>query len=181
MAAQRTNQILDAFEQCIVEDGFEAATLQQVADRASVNLGMIHHYIGRKEDLLQAMVARLQTRVQDGMREFDATVAVADRVPTLLYLFFEDTTDANDRIIDALYASGGENPTVQAALNTINSLYVDIWTAEIGRIHPTQPVNRCREIAVAILGLAYSRSLFTLDGIRATLWRDSAETLLNNP
>ena len=50
LAEKRINQILDAFEQGIIEHGVEGVSLQQTAVLAGVNLGMIHHYIGRRDD-----------------------------------------------------------------------------------------------------------------------------------
>ncbi|MFK7802048.1 MAG: TetR/AcrR family transcriptional regulator [Anaerolineae bacterium] len=181
LAVERTNQILDAFEQCIVAYGFEGATLQRTADRASMNLGMIHHYIGRKNELLDAMVARLIKRTKEEMVSFNKSVPTSERLPFLIALFFDDDLDEFDKVIDALYASGYENPTIKAALDNINQLYASILKAEVQRIHPDLSAERCYEIALTVLGLAYGSGALPLDGIRPEIWRMSAETLINSP
>ena len=181
LVSERTNQILDAFEQCLILYGFDGATLQRTADLAQVNLGMIHHYIGRKNDLLKAMVERLIARTQQEMAEFDQHTPQEQRLPLLLSAFFEEDADQNDKIIDALYASGEDNVVVQNALNAIQKLYTSIWAVEIGRIHPHLSLQRCTEIGLAVLGLAISSELLHSDDARHGLWRDAAETLINNP
>ena len=55
----RRNQILDAFELCIIESGLFGATLTTVAEKAKINRGQIHQYIGDRNALLSALVERL--------------------------------------------------------------------------------------------------------------------------
>ncbi|MEM8862460.1 MAG: TetR/AcrR family transcriptional regulator [Chloroflexota bacterium] len=181
LAEERTNQILDAYEQCIIQHGLEGATLQRTADHANVNLGMIHHYIGRRDDLLQAMVTRLIERIQAEMDEFYRYTAEEDRLPELLVYFFESEEDQDDRVVEALYVSGGDHPAVQTALSRINGLFQSIWAQEINRLHPAQTDQRCNEIALAVLALAYSSEILTDSSMRPDMWRTAAETLINNP
>lgn len=181
LATERTNQILDAFEACVIKHGLDAVTLQQTADAANVNLGMIHHYVGRRDDLLEAMVSRLIKRTMEEMALFDQHTAEKDRLNELLSDFFSDEEDQSDKIIDALYVSGGDNQTVHSALSRINQTYVTIWAKEIQRIHPDISQSRCDEIALAVLWLAYSTDLVSIPGVRSDMWRVAAETLINNP
>ena len=58
LASERTSQILDAFERCIVQYGLEGATLKRIAKEAGVKLSMIHHYIGNRDMLVKSMVKR---------------------------------------------------------------------------------------------------------------------------
>ena len=181
LATERIDQILNAFEQCIIKHRLEGATLQRTADLAEINLGMIHHYIGRKEELLKAMASRLITRTQQEMAQFIQSTSNSQRLPLLLTLFFDGDADENDKIVEALYSSGYENKTIRAALEEINRLYRSIWADEIGRLHPTQSTERCQEIALAVLGLVYGRELLPVDNQRPEMWRLAAETLINNP
>jgi AcrR family transcriptional regulator len=178
LAIERTDQMLDAFEQCIIEYGFEGATLQRTADLAKVNLGMIHHYIGQKSDLLNKMVARLENRIESELAELDQSVPDTQRLPTLLAAFFDSEPDAGDKVVEALYASGYRDSIVQAALDRINRYYTSIWANEISRIHPHLSIERCNEIALAILGLAYGKTLLPVHGMRKNLWQEAAETLI---
>jgi len=59
LSQQRTEQLLDAFEACISEHGLKGATLQRTAEKADMNIGMIHHYIGNRDALLRMSVERL--------------------------------------------------------------------------------------------------------------------------
>ena len=181
LATERVDQILNAFEQCIMTHGLEGATLQRTADLAQVNLGMIHHYIGRKDDLLKAMASRLITRTQQEMAQFTQSTHKNQRLPLLLTFFFDSDEDENDKIVEALYLTGYENETIRATLEEINRLYRSLWADAIGRRHPTHSTERCQEIALTVLGLVYGRELLPADNKRPEIWRLAAETLINTP
>ena len=161
--------------------GFEGATLQRTADQADINLGMIHHYIGRKTDLLDALVNRLIDRTKAELAELNEQIPAQQRLSVLLETFFEEAEDQLDKLIEALYVTGHDNPTVEEALKQINQLYADSWAAEIGRLHPDLPAARCMEIAFTVLSLAYARDLMQVSQMGPAVWRKAAETLIHNP
>ena len=82
-----TDALLDAAEALFVEHGPAAVSLRDVARRAGVNHGLIHHYIGSRDDLLEKVFTRATER---------ARAAVHD---------LADPTDA----LDALRTLGGAN------------------------------------------------------------------------
>ena len=51
-------RILDAAEQVFAARGFEGATLRDIAAGAGVQVGLVHHHGGGKEDLFRITVAR---------------------------------------------------------------------------------------------------------------------------
>ena len=67
-------KILDAAEQLIGEQGYAATSLRHVIAEAGVNLAAVHYHFGSKEGLLDAVVARKVTPVNE------ARLALLDRV-----------------------------------------------------------------------------------------------------
>lgn len=67
-------EILDAAGAVLAERGFGGFTTQAVADEAGVSQGLVHHYFGTKQGLLQALfewgfedvAAEIETRVEGG-------------------------------------------------------------------------------------------------------------------
>lgn len=182
LAQERSNQILDAYQACIVEYGLSGATLQRTAERAGVNLGMIHHYIGRRDDLLKQMVARLIKRQREWFQDAIAGAAETKRLERLLYLFFEAEPDDEDRVLEALLAESERMPEVIDLLSEINALYLRIWAEELARYHVNLDETRCEEIALAILALAYGESIVSeLKLGSKEAFKRAAETLIYNP
>ena len=58
-------KILDTAERLIGEQGYAATSLRQIIAGAGVNLAAVHYHFGSKEDLLDAVVARKVTPVNE--------------------------------------------------------------------------------------------------------------------
>jgi AcrR family transcriptional regulator len=58
-------RILDAAERLIGEQGYAATSLRQIIAEAGVNLAAVHYHFGSKEDLLDAVVVRKVTPVNE--------------------------------------------------------------------------------------------------------------------
>ena len=67
-------KILDTAERLIGEQGYAATSLRQIIADAGVNLAAVHYHFGSKEDLLDAVVVRKATSVNE------ARLARLDRV-----------------------------------------------------------------------------------------------------
>ncbi|WP_120631915.1 TetR/AcrR family transcriptional regulator [Ruegeria sp. EL01] len=55
---QTKTRILDAAESIFAERGFEGASIRDIAAKASVQIGLVHHHGGGKEELFYRTVAR---------------------------------------------------------------------------------------------------------------------------
>ena len=74
--ADRRTQLVDTAEQVFVEQGFAAASMEDVADAAGVTKPVIYDHFGSKDGLLAAVVARL------GDQMLEQTVQAAGAVTT---------------------------------------------------------------------------------------------------
>jgi AcrR family transcriptional regulator len=63
--------LLDAAEVLFVERGPAAVSLRDVARRAGVNHGLIHHYIGSRDDLLELVFTRATERARAAVADLD--------------------------------------------------------------------------------------------------------------
>lgn len=86
----RRKQLIEATIASINDVGFGDTTVKQISQRAGVSTGIIHHYFGGKEDLLEATMRKLLTDL---------------RVETLNRLRKADTPQERlDAIIDANFS-----------------------------------------------------------------------------
>ncbi|TPH18126.1 TetR/AcrR family transcriptional regulator [Litorilituus lipolyticus] len=58
MAGQRREEILDALEICILEQGIQATSLENIADTAKMKRTILRHYIGNRDDIICALSER---------------------------------------------------------------------------------------------------------------------------
>ncbi|MEM7018572.1 MAG: TetR/AcrR family transcriptional regulator [Pseudomonadota bacterium] len=159
LAEERIQQILDAFEHCIIEFGLGGATLQRAAKQAGVNIGIIHHYIGNREDLLRAMVSRFVERTQRDTESFLNTMPPHLRLENLLRDLFEEEYAQTDRIINELFMASHYEPFIKELLQEINQLHQELLANELKRNYPKLPIARCQQLAFTFLALAYGSGL----------------------
>src|ERR1035438_6964698 len=58
-------KILDTAERLIGEHGYDATSLRHIIAEAGVNLAAVHYHFGSKEDLLDAVVVRKVTPLNE--------------------------------------------------------------------------------------------------------------------
>ena len=95
LGAQRREQILEAFERCLVTHGLEATTLEAVAAEAGVQRAAIRHFVGNRDELIAASVDHLTQKYRasyaEELRSLDPT---GDRLGAILdYLFLSKKQD----------------------------------------------------------------------------------------
>lgn len=76
---QTRERILDAAEQVFASRGFEGASIRDIAALAGVQVGLVHHHGGGKEELFHQTVARRATELSDlRVAALEAACARAD-------------------------------------------------------------------------------------------------------
>ena len=68
MYALRRRQLMEASVEVIARQGVEQATVVDIAQAAGLSPGLIRHYFGSKDDLLEATVRYLQKRLKRAVR-----------------------------------------------------------------------------------------------------------------
>ena len=94
--AQREAQILTVAEQVFAERGYQATTMEDVAERVGVTKPLIYEYFGSKEGLLSACIVRARTDLRDATERSwaqvgsDAPLAEVFRAGVLAFFEFMD-------------------------------------------------------------------------------------------
>ncbi|MGI9303924.1 MAG: TetR family transcriptional regulator, partial [Gammaproteobacteria bacterium] len=55
LKTQRTGEILDAFQRCIVKYGMQGASLERISEEADMGRTILRHYVGNRDDLIIAV------------------------------------------------------------------------------------------------------------------------------
>jgi AcrR family transcriptional regulator len=65
----RERQMLDIAEEVFAEQGYRAASMDDIAERVGVSKPMLYEYFGSKDGLLSACVARIRTDLYEATEE----------------------------------------------------------------------------------------------------------------
>ncbi|WDE07412.1 TetR/AcrR family transcriptional regulator [Thalassomonas viridans] len=94
MAGQRREEILDALEQCILEKGIQATSLENIAETAGMKRTILRHYIGNRDDIICALSQRWAEKYSQQWQELLAWLPGSNRAQAL---------------IDALFSAGSKD------------------------------------------------------------------------
>lgn len=91
--AQREEQILAIAEAVFAERGYQATTMDEVAEQVGVTKPLIYEYFGSKEGLLSAVVGRARTQLGEAtisaLEQVPASAGVAAAIRATVRAFFE--------------------------------------------------------------------------------------------
>ncbi|MBL0371890.1 TetR/AcrR family transcriptional regulator [Rhizobium sp. KVB221] len=153
--------LLEAGEEVMSEKGIDAATMQEIAERADVGAGTVYNYFKSKDDLAVAVLENIMERLAERIE--DVTDTFSD--PAQVYAFgirqvletatgdvrWKQLLHRSEVIADALYRRMGPYPMRDMRLAT-----------EAGRFNVTDPALIWRLTSHAIVGFALG---ITKDGL----------------
>jgi len=127
--AERRDQILDAANELFAERSYGEVTIEDVAKRAGVARGLVHHYAGGRKEVFLALLERLGAHREDQLRAPEGRTAeerVADSVSRWL-----DWTEANRTIYLGTIAPGEDiaDPDVRRLVADLVRRAVALLTA----------------------------------------------------
>ena len=178
---QRSEEILDAYERCVVSFGVEGATLQRVADEAGLARPLLHHYVGNRDDLLDALIARWVARAESDEAKFDAFLPETGRCKAYIELLFDPRYASSSHEIllyQALIVAAQQRPALRLQLKAWYEEFVTDLIDELRAEYANADKSALREVATGVVALYFNadatasvmdaKSLF-LDSKRAAL------------
>ena len=154
--AQREEQILTVAEAVFAERGYQATTMEEVAELVGVTKPLIYGYFGSKEGLLSACVDRARAQLRE------ATVAAWEAVP-------------EDAPLEAVFESG-----IRAFFDFIDehaSAFALIQQEAAVAASASSDIERIRTQQSAVVAEALGR-VPGLDGVPAELLEGYSEVVI---
>ncbi|QLH74673.1 MAG: TetR/AcrR family transcriptional regulator [Methanomassiliicoccales archaeon] len=185
LAVQRKEQILDAFERCVVRNGLDGVTIEQIANEADVMPSIIRHYIGNWNDLVRELVHRTIRRYDMMIDELSKASKGHDVVPRMLENMYPVTSEAADRekfVLGLLMTAKDRYPeTKEMILDLLRKATTSMGEA-LHRTYPNTPKETCDQVAYSLICISITNDIAKNMGmdLRYTEGaRVSAEALIN--
>ncbi|NKB64644.1 MAG: TetR family transcriptional regulator [Gammaproteobacteria bacterium] len=178
--AERTQEILDAYERCVSRFGVEGSTLEKIAEEAGLRRSLLRHYIGNKDDLLEALVTRFITKSRQSTEELmSCLTAGMDAASLVETLFDESSRDQSLALVaGALIVAGTEYPDVAASLITWIDEFNDGFAKRLRKIWPQCKLRDCQIVATGIIGIYFNVESFSSLGSTEKLNKRSKDAAL---
>lgn len=162
LAPIRREQLLDAVEASILEVGVDGTTIVGVAQRAGVLPSLVHHYLGSRDDMLDAAVQRALQRIEALVVSALGDAPVRQRVRAQIDVLFSGQLDAPEinQLVDQLVAASYLDPRIRQALRSMYSRFEGLLRDAIVDAHPNVSTARAEGVACAVLSLAHASATF---------------------
>jgi AcrR family transcriptional regulator len=167
LIAARQTQILDAAVKVFAEKGYHRATIPDIAKEAKIAVGTIYNYFGKKEDLLLALMHRLN---ETERRDEDLAMSGAMDLRTFFYHYIQQRYTFMSRegleVLRAVLPEVLTNEELRTRYMQqiieptfkIAEKYYEAMIAE-GKVRPIDASITLRMISATFLGLMILRML----------------------
>ena len=182
LAAERREQILDAYEVCLARYGVEGATLEKVGEAAGLARPLIRHNIGNRDALLDAFVARFLERSAESLEELTQALPSLGGASALVDVLFDPRySDAKAVLVaEALYSASQDRPELAERMRSWTEGFVKTIRSALAAEYSAAEPDQLDAVATGIVGLYFNAEsisvLGAMDGMRDASRR--AATLL---
>jgi AcrR family transcriptional regulator len=155
--ADRRAALLDAAARLFAERGFERVTLEEIGGAAGISGPAVYrHFAGKQAVLAAILVDASEGLLAGGQsvvdREPDAAAALRELVAFHVAFAVANAPviRVQDRDLDSLADAD------QRSVRTLQREYVELWVAQLARLHPSDTTAELRARAHAGFGLMNS-------------------------
>lgn len=169
MGDERREQILAAFEKCVMRKGLAKTTLVDVAEESGLPRSLVRYFVGNRADMVTLLIDRMIERGDDGvarLRPKDRALTTQD----LVAFVFTDTfaNDISNAVVGELWYLSERDTKVRKRLATMYERCVKMISTQM-KIDGLGTSDTARnQLALTIVSLAYGHGSFRFLGIPDT-------------
>lgn len=151
--AETPEHILNSALEVLARDGYQRMTVRAIAEEAGVNHALISYHFGGKENLLLAMMERLEAEKFSRQWELYAQpdVPLSQKWRQATRYFRDDLDDGFIRVQYELRLAARRNPEVARRLELRYGRWLDLLVKAAREMLPPLGINVPPELVVTIL------------------------------
>ena len=175
----RRAQLLEVALDVFVEQGYHAASMDEIADRAGVSKPVLYQHFPGKLELYTALISSAVDSVIDGVREaLASTQDNAERVQATMQLWYDSVADQEKAFRLVFESDLTSDPAVRELVDRVTSessaAIADVIVADAGL-----PQSAARLLAAGLVGMGHVGARAWLSG-ESDLTREQAIELAAN-
>jgi AcrR family transcriptional regulator len=168
LTPERQDAILDATERCIARYGLQGTTLNNIASEAGINRGLIHHYVGNREDIVQLLVERLLRKYQASFKNYAATQLESNRVDVIIDYYFDawfEMAPEDDALVLELLTENERDPHIHKLLLNLYNGFENLIARELAELYPKADDKQLHSVSYSLMVLAFGHATITWLGL----------------
>lgn len=160
---ERVIQILETALEIIIEDGYPALTLREVARRCKIQIGAVSYYYKSRSDLLQDVLNMVLVPYAENIGEIvdKPGLSPEQKLEQFIRLLLEDIqTKRTTRLFPHLWALANHDSFVAKAVDSIYILERRTLVQLIGEINPGLDAQQREALAVFVSASIAGSTMF---------------------
>lgn len=163
MAAQRTAELLDVVDSVVLRDGVGGMTVAAVAREAGMLASHVHHYLGSRQQALDAAIDRALDRVEgllaDALEETPADKGLSAQLDVLFSPALDDPRI--EQMLAHLVVASYTDEHIRGRMTAMYQRFIEIIDDALARVVPDAPEERRVAVATAVVALADAQPTMT--------------------
>jgi AcrR family transcriptional regulator len=165
---QRREEILRAFEACVVRKGLAETTLSDVAAEAGLPRSLARYFVGNRDDVVELLLERMVARAESslGLVQTEGGNLELHRAVDCLFdkVLADDTSNA---LVGELWYLARRDEHARVALRAVYSRLARELASLLGRDpRVTAPKKEVEGVAFSLLSLAFGEASFRSLGVK---------------
>lgn len=164
----RREEILNAFERCVIRDGLPKTSLQMVAAEAGLPRSLVRYFVGNRSDMVDLLISRIVDRANETLERVSKPEGEPTFSETLDFLFdgafLSNTTNS---VVDQLWDLAAADESVR---NKLKEMYLGLRKTLVARMKHEglgETTAQRTTIAQLFLSLAYGEASFDWLGMKS--------------
>ncbi|MFI7588443.1 TetR/AcrR family transcriptional regulator [Spongisporangium articulatum] len=172
----RRSQLLQAAREVFVAQGYHAAAMDEIAERAGVSKPVLYQHFPGKHELYMALLDHYAVEVIDDVRQ-GLSASRDNRLRGLgaISAFF-DLVDSEDESFRLIFESDLNDPEVRSRVEAVHEQCAQM-VAELIIEETSLPTDEAFLLGMALVGMAHTSARFWLRSLR-TMPREEAIRLV---
>jgi AcrR family transcriptional regulator len=183
MGDERREQILEAFEKCVIRKGVAKTTLSDVAEESDLPRSLVRYFVGNRADMVDLLIDRIIERGEDGvakLRPKSRPMTTGD----LIDFLFENTfaNDVSNSVVGELWYMSERDDKIRKRLATMYARVIEMMAAQMEADSIGRSAAERRDTANVILSLVYGQAAFRelgLPGMAGNAAHDHAHLIVS--
>jgi len=156
--AERTEQILQAFERCVARYGLDGSSLERIAEEAGLQRPLVRHFVGNRDALVQQLADRVIDRSDAQWQGFLAMLPAQQAIEPLLDGLFSDQSSDADfvLVIESLIFAAGRDAVLRDKMQGWLKRFVDSFAELLQREYPAASATDINAVAFGLLSIYFN-------------------------
>jgi AcrR family transcriptional regulator len=179
---ERSEEIMQAFEACVLRKGLLATTLADVADESGLPRSLVRYFIGNRDEMVDRLVERLMTLAMsriDAVRDQSGAMPVTRLLDAWFGEVFAD--ERSNALMGELWYLARTDPHIRERVTGVYAYATSLLTDAMARESIGSDASR-QDAAFAVLALALGQTSLNDFGLAASAdaMRDEARRIVHS-